>query len=236
MNWPMNWLRRLLGRQPRLAPEQAGALSTYFAISAPDLDLPADRQRLVVVDVETSGLDPSRDRLLAIGAVAVGRGVIHFEDSFEVVLRQDAPSANDNILVHGIDGTTQCSGTDTAEALLRFLDYAGKSPLVGFHSDFDRIAIERATREALGAGPANAWLDLATAAPAVFPEHAGRTRTLDDWARLFGIENHARHNALADAFATAQLLLVVMARAAADGDRRLSDLITASTAQRWLAR
>ncbi len=232
----MNWLQRLLGRQARLAPEQASALAAWFALPAPDLDLPADRQRLVVVDVETSGLDPSRDRLLAIGAVAVDRGAIHFEDSFEIVLRQDAPSGNDNILVHGIDGTTQCAGIEHAEALLRFLDYAGKSPLVGFHADFDRIAIGRAARATLGAAPANAWLDLATAAPAVFPEHAQRAHALDDWARLFGIENHARHNALADAFATAQLLLVVMARAAANGDRRLSDLIAASTAQRWLAR
>jgi DNA polymerase-3 subunit epsilon len=236
MNWPMNWIRRLIGRRPPLAPGQAAALSAYHVLPDPDRDAAADRLRLVVVDVETSGLNPRRDRLLAIGAVAVDRGIIRLEDSFEIILRQDAPSDNANILVHGIDGTTQRAGVEPADALLRFLSYAGKATLVGFHAEFDRVAIERAARATLGTAPANAWLDLAYAAPAVFPEHAERARALDDWTHLFGIENHARHNALADAFATAQLLLVVMARAAADGERRLSDLITASTAQRWLAR
>ncbi len=232
----MNWIARLLGRRPRLAPEQAGALSAYLALPAPDLGLPADRQRLVVVDVETSGLNPLHDRLLAIGAVAVDHGAIRLEDSFEIVLRQDAPSARENILVHGIDGTTQRAGVEPADALLRFLSYAGKATLVGFHAEFDRVAIERAARATLGTPPASVWLDLAAAAPAAFPEHAGRLRTLDDWTRHHGIDNHARHNALADAYATAQLLLIVMARAAANGERRLSDLIAASTAQRWLAR
>jgi len=232
----MNWIARLLGSRPRLEPGQAEALSTYLALPVPDPDAAAEGQRLVVVDVETSGLDPRRDRLLAIGAVAVDHGAIRFDDSFEIILRQAAPSANDNILVHGIDGSTQCSGVDPAEALLGFLAYAAKSPLIGFHAAFDRVAIERAMRSALGAVPANSWLDLATAAPAFFPEHADRAHALDDWTRLFGIDNHARHNALADAYATAQLLLIVMARAAGSSGRRWRDLMAASNAQRWLAR
>lgn len=231
----MSWLARLLGRKPQLGAAHADALSAYLALPDPDLNVPADGQRLVVVDVETSGLNPRRDRLLAIGAVSVDRGVIRLEDSFETVLRQDAPSDHGNILVHGIDGTTQCLGFEHPDALLQFLAYAGKSPLVGFHSDFDRVAIARAANAALGVAPANTWLDLAAAAPALFPEHADSTHTLDDWTRLFGIENPSRHNALADALATAQLLLVVMARAAQSGAHRLGDLQAAASAQRWLA-
>ena len=93
-----------------------------------------------------------------------------------------------------------------------------------------------ATKSAESATPDNAWLDLAAIAPVVFPEHARHARTLDDWTRLFGIPNHARHNALADALATAQLLLVVLARASQSGSRRLADLIAASAGRRWLSR
>lgn len=232
----MSWISHLLGKQPRLSPEQVDALSAYLATPDPDGNIRADRLRLVVVDVETSGLNPRRDRLLAIGAVGVVQGVIQLQDSFEIVLRQDTPSAHENILVHGIDGTTQCLGIDHSEALLRFLAYAGKSPLVGFHVNFDRVAIERAMRRTLDAVPANTWLDLATAAPALFPEHADHAHTLDEWTRLFGIENRARHNALSDALATAQLLLVVLARASQSGDCQLSALHSAAAAQRWLAR
>ena len=45
--------------------------------------------RWVVVDTDTSGLDPLRDRLLAIGGVAVDDRGILLEDSFEIVLRGD---------------------------------------------------------------------------------------------------------------------------------------------------
>jgi len=40
-----------------------------------------------------------------------------------------------------------------------------------------------------------------------------RHRALDDWASHFDIRNDDRHNALADALVTAQLLLVAMAQA-----------------------
>ena len=50
--------------------------------------------RWVVLDVESSGLDPARDRLLAIAAVAVevapGRPHIACADSFEVLGPADA--------------------------------------------------------------------------------------------------------------------------------------------------
>ncbi|MFM7972712.1 MAG: hypothetical protein ACKPCJ_10670, partial [Betaproteobacteria bacterium] len=57
------------------------SLSTWWASlarrrAAPSGGLPAPG-RWLVVDVESSGLDPSRDRLLAIAAVAV-----HFDEDF----------------------------------------------------------------------------------------------------------------------------------------------------------
>ena len=57
-----------------------------------------DENRWVVLDVESSGLDPKRDRLLAIAAIALHtegqRARIVLGDSFEVVLRQDIAVAD----------------------------------------------------------------------------------------------------------------------------------------------
>jgi DNA polymerase-3 subunit epsilon len=92
----------------------------------------------------------------------------------------------------------------------------------------------RASRAALGATPDNTWLDLAHLVPAFFPEHAART--LDDWVRVFGIENYARHDALADALATAQLLQVVLARAEKSGETRTRELASHARARTWLGR
>jgi DNA polymerase III subunit epsilon len=229
----MNWLRWPARRGRPLEPGQRAALQAYRSREAPDLGLPWAAARIVVVDVETSGLNPYSDSLLSIGAVAVNGGLVRLDQGFETVLRQEQPSDHGNILVHGIGGSDQLAGREPARALLDFLNFAGKDPLVGFNADFDRIAIERATRRALGIKPANTWLDLAVLLPALFPRRVAGARTLDDWARMFGIDNPARHNAVFDALATAQLLLVALAAASAKNVKTWAELIGLQRAQRW---
>lgn len=232
----MNLLTRWLRKRPRRSAVSERTLNTYDALPDPDLHQPLQAMRCVVVDVETSGLDPFHDRLISIGAVALTGGLLRLAESFEVVLRQHTPSDERNILVHGIDGTTQACGQDAADGLAAFLEFAGKSPLIGFHADFDRTMIRRAMLAELGSAPVNAWLDVAALAPALFADRASSAVTLDDWLQVFGIENHARHNALADACATAQLFQVVTAQAAQRGMRSCADLMRLEKDQRWLER
>ncbi|MGH6628995.1 MAG: 3'-5' exonuclease [Burkholderiales bacterium] len=230
----MNWLTRLLRRAPVLDARHIAALDAYRSREKPDPRSPLAGQRLVVVDVEASGLDPTSDRLISVGAVAVQGGLARLHESFETVLRQDEASGDRNILVHGIGGSAQLQGRDPASSLVDFLGFAGKAPLVAFHADFDRILIERTAAATLRMKPDNAWLDLALLTPALFPDHGHTVRALDDWLQLFGIQNHDRHDALADALATAQLLLVVLAVAGRQGLATWADLARVQRNRRWL--
>ncbi len=231
----MNWLRRLFRRNPVLTLEQSLALTAYRAHSQIVGAAPLDTLRFVVADVETTGLNPFTDQLISIGAVEMIEGSIRLHSGFEVVFRQPQASPNANILVHGIDGTTQLCGVDPAAATIQFLDFIQNAPLVGFHADFDRLMIDRATNKAVGLAPLNSWLDLAYLAPAVMPEPGRRLpRGFDEWMDTLGIVNQARHNALADALATAQLLQVVLARAKAQGINTLASLVRLEQDQRWL--
>lgn len=228
----MSWLGALMGR-PALEGAVAADLAAHRALPRPDPRAALSSQRWIVVDVEASGLDPARDRLLSIGAVAVGGGLVRLDEAFEVVLRQDEPSASHNIVVHRIGGAAQTGGREPAAGLLDFLHFCGKDPLVAFHAGFDRLLIERAMRAVLRYKPDNAWLDLAVLAPALFPGRAAG-RLLDDWLAAFGIENHDRHNALADAVATAHLLLAILAQAQKQGVRSGAGLRALERGHRWL--
>lgn len=205
----MSWLDRILGKPPELSDEQAKRLAAWSALPAPRRDAPLGECRCVVVDVESSGLNISRDRLIAIGAIGVQHGTIVLNDSLEIVLQQKQVSEKDNILIHGIGGTAQREGAPPADALLAFLEYLGKDPLIAFHVGFDQPMISRAMKTYLGLSFQHDWADLAYVAPALHPRLARSHRALDNWMKLFQISNYARHNALADALSTAELLLAL---------------------------
>jgi DNA polymerase-3 subunit epsilon len=190
--------------------------------------------RWVVVDVESSGLDAINDRLIAVGALAVVDGAIDLADSFEVVLRQDEVSSDDNIEVHGIGGTEQSEGVDAAVGLAAFLDFVGKDPLVAFHAPFDATMLRRAIDRHLGVAFRRPWLDLADIAPLVWPRYASRLSGLDDWLETFSIPVAFRHRAIADCLATAQLLLMVLPRSASIGAGSTAQLMALSGRDRWL--
>jgi DNA polymerase III subunit epsilon len=202
-------LHWLLGVKPRLEPAQTERLARWRALPEIPVNTGFDASRYVVVDVETSGLNIHKDRLIAIGAVAVVNGKLAVGDSLEIVLQQHRISDKQNILIHGIGGTAQAQGVPPIDALLDFLEFVGRDPLIAFHVAFDQAMIGRAIRDHLGFRLQHAWADLAYVAPALFPELARRCRSLDHWMTHFGIGNYARHSALADAVATAELMLAL---------------------------
>jgi DNA polymerase-3 subunit epsilon len=220
----MNWLQKLLvRRRPALPEEQAAALHAWRLLPEPDGRKAMVKLRAVVLDVESSGLDVFHDRLISIGAVVVQDGLLSMRESFEVVLRQQEASRTDNILVHGIGGTAQREGMAPIDALLEFLAYTGKSPVVAFHAAFDTIMIGRALREHLGLKWKPKVIDLADLMPALFPG-VKECHQLDDWLQRFAIGHYARHQALSDAFSTAQLLQVALAAAGTASFARLDSL------------
>jgi DNA polymerase-3 subunit epsilon len=168
-------------------------------------------QRWIVLDVETSGLNPHSDRLLAIAAVVIEvsadfrRASIIIGDSYEAVLKQDLPSHKDNILIHHIGAQAQSEGRPPVEVLEEFRRWVGNCPLLAFHAPFDEAMINRAYSLFGLKGLQNEWLDIEPLAKitGVNP----RIRSLDEWLGHFGIECAIRHQAAADTFATAELLI-----------------------------
>jgi len=187
---------------------------------------PIAAARWVAIDCETSGLDAARDRLLSVGAVSVINGRIDLPDCFEARVRQRTPSAADNILIHGIGGDAQLAGLPLLQVIQKLAAHVDDAIPVGFHADFDATVLRRhgfARRR---------WLDLAALAPALFPRR--KAKALDDWLAEFGIAVHERHDALGDAFSTAQLLLVALAEAKRQGVDTVEGLRAAQRAGRWL--
>lgn len=169
---------------------------------------PLEGARWVVVDCETSGLDAARDRLLSVGAVAVHDGRVDLDEFFQSKIRQATPSARENIVIHGIGADAQRGGQRLEEVMAALNAFVGERLPVAFHAPFDAAMLRRH-----GLATRAKWLDLAALAPALFPQRGRADSPLEHWLAAFGIAPRARHDALGDAFAAAQLLLVALSEA-----------------------
>ncbi|HXQ63636.1 MAG TPA: 3'-5' exonuclease, partial [Steroidobacteraceae bacterium] len=188
--------------------------------------------RFVALDLETTGPRMDRDRIIAIGAVAVAERSVGHRDAFAAVLRQRRSSSVDNILVHQIGGQQQLDGRATAEALVEFLEFIGTAVAVAFRAEFDVTVLVRELELELGIRVRQRFVDLAVLLPALFP--GTQNDTLEDWLEHFSLRPIGRHDALADAYTCAQLLLIALDAAERLGARTTGDLMSFEAAQRWL--
>ncbi len=191
----------------------AHAAAHLRSLTWPDERAPLAQTRFAVVDTETTGPDPRRAELLAIGTCFVDEAALRLDASFEVPVRPATPSGEANILIHGIGKARQSSGLPVGDAIAEWVLHATPAVLVGYHALFDATVIARHARAAIGARLPMQWLDVGLLLPALTTRDAPRVRPLDHWLDRFGIRCTQRHGALPDAFATAQLLLIVLDRA-----------------------
>jgi DNA polymerase-3 subunit epsilon len=193
----------------------------------------------VVVDVETSGLNARRDRLLAIAAIALRVDWARAWPScpataLRSIWHRTEASSRSNILLHGIGAARQQAGADPAQAMQAFAAYVADAPLLAFHAWFDQTLMWPLCAGAPGPGTvANPWVDIEHLCAVT---HEGvRARSLDEWMAHFGITCAVRHQAAADTLAECELLQRVWPRVAAQcRDWRSVQKLAAQ--QRWIAR
>ncbi len=198
---------------------------------------PAERVRFVVLDTETTGLDPKKDAIVTIGAVTVQNNEILLEDQFEALLRFRYNTSA--VVVHGITReAAEEEGVDEVEALRDFLGYLRDGVIVGHHIGFDVEILREHIMRRFGQDLENRWLDTmeltlhledsgAFGTPPDDDEDVderGRDFSLDGLCARFGIKPHDRHTAAGDAFITAQVFLKLLRLANRFGRRTLGTL------------
>ena len=185
--------------------------------------MPAAPPQLVVLDTETTGLDPQSDRVIDIGAVRLGPD-LEIEERFVMLVDPGVPVPLFITRLVGITDDDVHGAPGFAEAYDALREFAGDAVLVGHNVGFDREHLAAGARRA-GLPPlANEWFDTLEAALLLYPEldrHA-----LPVLAAEFGIERVA-HRALPDAETAAEVLKRLSARAAGLGaaERRLLEAV-----------
>lgn len=210
----------------RKGPEirSSDALRLATLAKPEDTDLPLKQQRFVVVDLETSGLNTLKDKILSIGAVTIEDSAIALGNQFSCTLRRENHAVSESVLIHQIPPSEVAAGVRPGQALLDFMDYVGGSPLLAFHAIFDQRMLVREMNDAFSYQLRHPFYDVAEIAQLLYPEHGMRNPGLDDWVKFFGLQVLQRHNASADALVTAEIMLILLKRAEQREITTLSEL------------
>lgn len=164
----------------------------------PDLDQP-----WIALDLETTGLDPSHDAIIEVGAVRFRDGEIL--DTFATLVNPYRPIPPEVERLTGITNRAVASAPPFALVAGDLLDFIGKTPvLVGHNIAFDLAFLERAGIR-LGALP----VDTQELAEALFPRGPYGLALL---AATLGIPVRTAHRALEDATTSARVFATLWKR------------------------
>ena len=185
--------------------------------------MPAPVPHVVVLDTETTGLDPATSRMIDIGAVRLGPD-LRVEERFSTLIDPGVPLPLHIKRMLALDDAGLAGAPSFPEAFTRLRAFCGDAVLAAHNAAFDR---EHLAAEARRAGlPAldATWFDTLDAALMLYPEldrHA-----LDAMAEELGLPRDV-HRALPDAEVAAALLARLCARAAGLGPQERA-LLTAA--------
>jgi DNA polymerase III subunit epsilon len=208
------WPRRDRPADPRAYPE--GPVRDLAASPPATSTTAVSGVDFLAVDVETTGLNPRRHHVLAVGWVPLTAGQVVLAGAHEVVVRPPSGvGVGDSATVHGLTDDTLASAPTLTDVLPALLAALHGRVLLAHHTPIELGFLERAARAAYGARlPLTAVDTLALQHRFVVGPHEevppGQLR-LDAARRHFGLPRYPAHRALTDAIATAELLLAQIA-------------------------
>ncbi len=168
--------------------------------------------REIVLDTETTGLDPLRgDRLVEIGCVEL-LNHIPSGQTFHVYINPERDMPQEAFNVHGLSAQFLSDKKKFAEIAEDFLAFIGDAPLVIHNAQFDIGFINAELQKAsLPPVPRDRLVDTLLLARR---KHAGGSNRLDDLCQRYGIDNSHRtkHGALLDSELLAEVYLELIGK------------------------
>ena len=177
----------------------------------------------LVLDTETTGLRPEKDRILSIGLVPVKKEKIRIQDCSSWYWAQEKAGGK-AAEIHGILPKTLHAAGDEKERLRQFASLAAGKVWVAHHAAFDRAMLQEALkRNYPGMRWENPILNTAHLHRVLIRSTAENPISLDDLCHYYRIPLHGRHTAEGDAFMTALVFLKMLRKMKEEKLERLRD-------------
>jgi DNA polymerase III subunit epsilon len=189
------------------------AARAYVDAPLPSANTPWREAAYSVIDLETTGLDPSSDEIIAFAAVTVAGGTVRLDDARYELVRPDRMPDPDTIRIHGLRETDLSDAPPLSDLLDGLLEALTGRVVVAHVAAVERGFIGAAL-SSNGLKLRNPIVDTAALdrelrrlrrQPPADTDPVG----LSDLARSLGLPVHRPHHADGDALTTAQAFIAL---------------------------
>lgn len=213
--------RRLLRKQP---PEP---MLGYLNTPLPGLRARCTDVDIIAMDFETTGFDPATDHILSIGVVRISSLSIQLNTARHQLVRSKRPIPEASAIIHGITDDTAANGVPLEQLLPDLLDTLAGCAVLVHHAAIERNFLDAACQR-LYSTPFNArFIDTERVARRTMQHRhqpIGKTDLrLFNLRERYHLPRYPAHNALSDAFATAELFLAMAAEKSPSGAAVVAD-------------
>jgi DNA polymerase-3 subunit epsilon/CBS domain-containing protein len=174
----------------------------------------------VVIDTETTGLDPGRAWIVELAGIRISAGRLA-ETSFRRLVRPGEPIPPSSTRIHGIDDDAVADAPDFAAAWPEYCAFTADAVVIGHAVGFDLAVMKRECERAGLPWRRPRTLDTRLLAEIAEPNLAGYT--LESLAAWLGVEITDRHSARGDALACAHVFLGLLPKLREGGIRTLAE-------------
>lgn len=185
----------------------------YTSLHTPGDGIPIREAAYVIVDTELTGLDMKKDSIVSMGAVRVRDGRILLGETYYNVAKPSSTLTRDSVVIHGITPSDVADRQPAADVLTEFARFCGGDIIVGHCVSLDMgfigrglelAGLPRMTNKLVDTFGVHGWLRRNDPAYSRMSPGANASG-LYDIAGCLGIPVSGAHNALMDAFITAQV-------------------------------
>ena len=161
---------------------------------------PKEKEIEVVIDVETTGLDYTRERIIEFAGVKLVNGKV--KEKFETLINAKQHIRKSSQAIHGISEEDLIDAPTEEEIYPKIFEFIGDAPVVAHNAIFDYSFLNRTSKRLYNKPFENNYVDTQMMFKEVYPQY--ESCGLDTMASVFGASNKKRHRVMGDAMALAK--------------------------------
>ncbi len=154
----------------------------------------------IVIDVETTGLDYTREKIIEFAGVKLVNGKI--KDKFETLINAKHHIRKSSQAIHGISEEDLKDAPTEEEIYPQIFKFIGDATIVAHNAIFDFSFLNKASKRLYNKPLENNYIDTQMMFKEVYPQY--ESCGLDCLVSVFNADNEQRHRAMGDAMALAK--------------------------------